>query len=303
MASKPIAVTCGDPAGIGPELIAGYFKQHPLERSDYCLIGPRGWCRECPEGPVAEVGDAGFRAQAGTPTEAGAVVAMEALEEAAYGCRQGRYRAVVSGPVNKSWMDRIGWGFPGQTEFFGDRWHGRPVMGFSGGLMTVVLATWHLPLRDVGPALEGDALERAVKQADWLLRALGNTQARIGVCGLNPHAGEGGLLGHEEQGMLNPILETLRESLPGVSLCQPADTLFHRHLMGEFDAVVALYHDQGLAPLKAVDFASSANLTLGLPFMRTSPDHGTAYALAGTGKASGKSLAKAIELAGALSRP
>lgn len=126
---------------------------------------------------------------------------------------------------------------------------------------------------------------------------LGVEQPRIGVCGLNPHAGETGLLGHEEQGILNPQLEILRERIPRLSLCQRADTLFHRHLIGEFDAVVALYHDLGLTPLKAVDFECSANLTLGLPFIRTSPDYGTAYALAGTGKASWRSFSTALQMA------
>lgn len=297
MADKPIAITCGDPAGIGPEIICGYFLENPADRGGCCLIGPRQWLGSCPQGPVVEVGDSGYQLQPGKPDNAGAVIAMEALEEAAYGCRQGRYRAVVTGPVNKTWMDRIGWNFPGQTEFFGDRWHARPVMAFAGGLMKVVLATWHISLRDVAAALEGDALERAVMQADWLAKRLGVAQPRIGVCGLNPHAGENGLLGYEEQGILNPLLEPLRERLPGLSLCQPADTLFHRHLIGEFDIVVALYHDQGLAPLKAVDFDNSANLSLGLPFIRTSPDHGTAYGLAGSGRASGKSFATALRLA------
>jgi 4-hydroxythreonine-4-phosphate dehydrogenase len=120
---------------------------------------------------------------------------------------------------------------------------------------------------------------------------------RIGVCGLNPHAGEGGLLGREEKEILNPALERLRADFPGLSSCQPADTLFVRALRGEFDVIVALYHDQGLAPLKAVDFDEAVNVTLGLPFVRTSPDHGTAFGLAGQGRASPRSFANAVAAA------
>jgi len=129
------------------------------------------------------------------------------------------------------------------------------------------------------------------------VRADGIKRPRIGVCGLNPHAGEGGLLGEEERDFINPALEKMRKEFPGLSLCQPADTLFARHRRGEFDAVVALYHDQGLAPLKTVDFDTAVNVTLGLPFVRTSPDHGTAFDLAGRGRASGRSFANAVAVA------
>jgi len=130
-----------------------------------------------------------------------------------------------------------------------------------------------------------------------LAQADGIAQPRIGVCGLNPHAGEGGLLGYEETDLLNPVLDQLRGQFPGVSRCEPGDTLFARALRGEFDVVVALYHDQGLAPLKAVDFDEAVNVTLGLPLVRTSPDHGTAFGIAGKGVASGKSFANAVEAA------
>jgi len=120
---------------------------------------------------------------------------------------------------------------------------------------------------------------------------------RIGVCGFNPHAGEDGLLGDDEERIINPILRRLQEAHPGLTLCQPADTLFARQLRGEFDAVIALYHDQGLGPLKAVDFDDAVNVTLGLPFVRTSPDHGTAFSLAGKGVASPRSFSNAIAVA------
>ncbi|HQY06884.1 MAG TPA: 4-hydroxythreonine-4-phosphate dehydrogenase PdxA, partial [Lacunisphaera sp.] len=130
-----------------------------------------------------------------------------------------------------------------------------------------------------------------------LARAEGIAAPRIGVCGLNPHAGEGGLLGYEEKDLLDPALDHLRAEFPGLSSCQPGDTLFARALRGEFDVVVALYHDQGLAPLKVIDFDEAVNVTLGLPFVRTSPDHGTAYGIAGQGKASPRSFANAVTVA------
>ena len=175
-------------------------------------------------------------------------------------------------------------------------------MMFAGGRLRVALATWHVPLRMVARALTPARLERAVRRAGWLCCAEGIKTPRIAVCGINPHAGEHGLLGDEEEKWMKPLLRRLRRSLPGVSEPLPGDTVFHRALKGEFDAVVAAYHDQGLAPLKAVDFDCSVNVTLGLPFIRTSPDHGTAFGIAGRGKADGGSFAAAVRLAGRLAR-
>jgi 4-hydroxythreonine-4-phosphate dehydrogenase len=170
-------------------------------------------------------------------------------------------------------------------------------MAFTGGKLRVLLATWHIPLRDVPAQLTRAALARAVRHADWLARAEGCTAPRIAVCGLNPHAGEEGVLGREEIDTLNPWLDELRREFPGVSACLPGDTVFARMLRGEFDAIVAQYHDQGLAPLKAVDFDASVNCTLGLPFIRTSPDHGTAFGIAGQGLAESSSFANAVRVA------
>ncbi|MEO0794988.1 MAG: 4-hydroxythreonine-4-phosphate dehydrogenase PdxA [Verrucomicrobiota bacterium] len=295
---KPLAITCGDPAGVGPEIIHDWVNQNRDRQKDICLIGPESWLREvgCPN--CHPIGDPNFRAVPGEPTVEGAVIALDALEESAYGCRQGRYRGVVTAPVSKHWMERAGWNFPGQTEFFAEKWHGKPSMAFGGGKMRIVLATWHVPLVNVPNHLNYESLLRTVKDADFLARRLGTREPpRIGVCGLNPHAGEGGLLGFEEQGVIDPILDSLRANYPGLSTCQPGDTIFWRHLQGEFDVVIALYHDQGLAPLKSVDFAQSVNITLGLPFIRTSPDHGTAFGLAGKGEADITSFGNAVELA------
>jgi 4-hydroxythreonine-4-phosphate dehydrogenase len=219
------------------------------------------------------------------------------MERAAEGCKHGEFCGVVTGPVSKERLANIGYPFPGQTEFFAARWGGEPVMAFCGGKLRVVLATWHVPLDQVSKLLGPHLLHRTVAAANDLCRAEGVAKPRIGVCGLNPHAGEGGLLGHEERDLLNPALAHLRGEFPGLSLCEPGDTLFARQLRGEFDVVVALYHDQGLAPLKVIDFDEAVNVTLGLRYVRTSPDHGTAFGIAGKGVARATSFANAVTVA------
>ncbi|HYP17301.1 MAG TPA: 4-hydroxythreonine-4-phosphate dehydrogenase PdxA, partial [Opitutus sp.] len=174
---------------------------------------------------------------------------------------------------------------------------GEPVMAFCGGKLRVVLATWHVPLHEVTRSLGPNLLRRTIAAAVELAQAEGIETPRIGVCGLNPHAGEGGLIGHEERDLIDPALDHLRAEFPGVSSCQPGDTLFGRALRGEFDVVIALYHDQGLAPLKVIDFDEAVNVTLGLPNVRTSPDHGTAFGIAGRGLARSTSFANAVSVA------
>lgn len=170
-------------------------------------------------------------------------------------------------------------------------------MAFVGSKLRVVLATWHVPFATIRYHLTESALAMAIDRAHELGARLGFSSPRIGVCGLNPHAGEEGLIGNEEAAIFDPLIESLSETIPNVSKCQPADTLFYRAINGAFDVVVALYHDQGLAPLKAVEFETAVNVTLGLPYVRTSPDHGTGYEIAGTGQASPNSFSRAIELA------
>ena len=293
-----LAFTCGDPAGVGPEIIASWLAAHPAEAGDVAVLGPARWLQTLPEAPrKIAVGLEAFVATPGVPDGEGALVAWAAMERAANGCREGEFGGVVTGPVSKERLAAIGYPFPGQTEFFAARWVGEPVMAFCGGKLRVVLATWHLPLQQVARALKPDVLQRAVAAAQSLASAEGIAQPRIGVCGLNPHAGEGGLLGREEIEVINPALDRLRVKIPGLSRCEPGDTLFARALRGEFDVVVALYHDQGLAPLKVIDFDESVNVTLGLPFVRTSPDHGTAFGIAGKGVARGTSFANAVTVA------
>ncbi len=296
--SKPLAFTCGDPAGVGPEIIATWLATHPAEAADVAVIGPARWLETLPAcGAKIAVGLEDFVATPGQPNGDGALVAWAAMERAAAGTKSGEFSGVVTGPISKERLAAVGYEFPGQTEFFAARWGGEPVMCFCGGKLRVALATWHVPLCEVPQALGPQLLHRTIAAADRLARADGIAAPRIGVCGLNPHAGENGLLGEEERDLLNPTLAKLRAEFPGLSLCQPGDTLFARALRGEFDVIVALYHDQGLAPLKVIDFDESVNVTLGLPFVRTSPDHGTAFGIAGQGKASAQSFTNAVAVA------
>lgn len=302
MASK-LAFTCGDPAGVGPEIIAAWLQSNPEAAPTVTVIGPPRWLQSLDTSATKlPIGLEGYAAVPGQPTGEGALVAWAAMERAAVGCKSGEFAGVVTGPVSKERLARIGYGYPGQTEFFAARWGGDPVMAFCGGKLRVVLATWHVPLHLVPSLLGPHLLQRTVQAADELARifAGGSTPPRIGVCGLNPHAGEGGILGNEEVELLNPTLDKLRAQFPGVSRCEPGDTLFARQLRGEFEVVVALYHDQGLAPLKVIDFDEAVNVTLGLPHVRTSPDHGTAFGIAGKGIARATSFANAVEVANRL---
>ena len=304
-----LALTCGDPAGVGPEIIATWLRDvTDADAATVEIHGPARWLAGLPKAgvfaarPVAE-GGAGFVAEPGNPSAEGARVADAALRAAAAAAREGRVAGVVTGPVAKSWMARAGWRFPGQTEFFAAEWGGEPVMAFAGGRLRVVLATWHIPFAAVPAALTGPVLARSVAAAAELCAADGAGSGpgpRIAVCGLNPHAGEEGLLGSEERDLIDPILDRLRAGRPGLSRALPGDTIFGRQLRGEFDAVVALYHDQGLAPLKTLEFDHAVNITLGLPWVRTSPDHGTGFDIAGRGLASATSFATAVRMARSL---
>lgn len=299
MSALPIAVTCGDPAGVGPELLASWLQAHPAQAASVVPIGPADWIAQLGQGLA--VGPKDFVTRSGQPDDAGQLIAIEAMELAARGATGGRFAAVVTGPVNKKGLAGVGYVFPGQTEFFASRWSGEPVMAFAGGKMTVGLVTWHIPLAEVPRVVTGAAVRRTVLALIALRTKLGDRRPRIAVCGLNPHAGEGGLLGKEDDAVIRPAVEALRAEGHDVVGPLPGDTVFHRHLQGEFAAVAAIYHDQGLAPLKAVDFSTSANLSLGLKHVRTSPDHGTAYELAGQGKADRGSFDSAMRLARVLS--
>ena len=294
----PLALTCGDPAGVGPELIESWLRAHPELAATVVPIGPAKWIARLGQGQA--VGPADYEARPGQPDTAGQLIALEAMELAARGTTGGRFSGVVTGPINKKGLADIGYSFPGQTEFFAHRWGGEPVMAFAGGRLTVGLVTWHIPLRTVAAQISAETIRRTVLSLVELRQKLGDTRPRIAVCGLNPHAGEGGLLGTEDEAVIRPVVAGLRAEGYDVSGPLPGDTVFHRHLQGDFDAVAAIYHDQGLAPLKTVDFSTAANLSLGLRHVRTSPDHGTAYGLAGQGTADRGSFDAAVRLAFAL---
>ena len=293
-----LALTCGDPAGVGPEIISAWLRANREAAGEVAVIGPTTWLESLDTmAQKLAVGMEDFVATPGQPTGEGALVAWAAMERAAAGCRKGEFSGVVTGPVSKHQLASIGYPFPGQTEFFAARWGGEPVMAFCGGRLRVALATWHLPLDHVARMLGPHLLQRTVIAARDLCRAEGIAVPKIGVCGLNPHAGEGGILGREEIELIDPALDRLRPEFPGLSRCEPGDTLFARQLRGEFDVVIALYHDQGLAPLKAIDFDEAVNVTLGLPHVRTSPDHGAAFGIAGKGVARITSFSNAVTVA------
>lgn len=294
-----LALTCGDPAGVGPEIIASWLDRHRGAAAEVAVLGPQRWLNDLPlhGAQAVPVGDPTFGIAPGRPSLESAHVALAAMERSAAGTKSGEFSGVVTGPVSKSWLQKVGYRFPGQTEFYADRWGGIPTMAFCGGRLTVVLLSWHIPFKEVPGALTEANFRRSISAADELARALGVAAPRIAICGLNPHAGEEGILGTEERDLIEPMLERLRVEWPGISRTLPADTVFGRALKGHFDVIVALYHDQGLAPLKTIDFDESVNVTLGLPFVRTSPDHGTAYDIAGKGLASASSFANAVTVA------
>jgi len=237
----------------------------------------------------------------GAPAAARAAVRW--LGQAADLCLKKELHAVVTAPVNKEAIVRAGIPFIGQTEFFSERAQAdRTVMMLlghdeRGRWLRVALATVHIALRDVPVKLTPEKIQLAIERAAEACHNLGLPRARVAVCGLNPHCGEGGEFGDEEPRIVEPAIAALRHR--GFDVVGPisGDTVFHHALLGEFDAVVAMYHDQGLAPLKTVAFDTGINWTLGLPFVRTSPDHGTAYNIAGKGIANPSSMLSALRLA------
>lgn len=301
-----IAITCGDPAGVGLEIIQSWWNNAPnYERESVVIIGPEKWLNEFKGVGACQciaVGSSSFDYKPGMPTEEGARIAFEALEIARNGCFNNDFCGVVTGPISKEWMNRVGFDYPGQTEYFAAPSECKPVMGFVAERMVVTLATWHIPLAEVPHHINKETLSRTIRETDQLLKLLGKGQS-IGVCGLNPHAGENGLYGFEEKQWIDQFLKKEQERFPGLfHKTIPADTIFYRHLRGEFDAVIALYHDQGLGPMKTVEFETAVNVTLGLPFIRTSPDHGTAFDIAGKKLANSKSMNNAVALALKLSK-
>jgi 4-hydroxythreonine-4-phosphate dehydrogenase len=281
-----IGITLGDCAGIGPEIVDLALKSRRLPGSaEYQIIGKYPDCA------------------LGKPTLETARTAAAALEEVVTLARRGEIDAVVTGPIHKARIYEAGFKFPGQTEFFADRCGVKNfAMCLTGGKITVALVTTHIRLRDVPSVLKQAEIVRVGLLLVDFLRSRSKTVPRIAVAGLNPHAGELGKLGREEIEIIAPAIEELNNQLSATNhqlFSGPVspDAVFHRTVEGEFDAVLCMYHDQGLIPLKLHAFHSGVNVTLGLPFPRTSPDHGTAFEIAGTGIARPDSMIAAITLA------
>ena len=285
--TKPrIGITLGDCAGIGPEIVETALKSGRVPKSaDYKTIGKYPDCT--PGNPTAE-----------TARAAGA-----ALEEAVILGRRGDLDAIVTGPIHKARMYDVGFKFPGQTEFFAERCGVKNfAMCLTGGKITVALVTTHIPLSEVSRALKQADIVRVGLLLEEFLHARSKTAPRIAVAGLNPHAGESGKIGSEEIEIISPAVEELNRSPIAdhrsiFSGPHSPDTVFHRAAEGQFDGVLCMYHDQGLIPLKLHGFHEGVNVTLGLPFPRTSPDHGTAFEIAGKGIARPESMIAAINLA------
>jgi 4-hydroxythreonine-4-phosphate dehydrogenase len=233
----------------------------------------------------------------GKPTDASARAAVDAMEAAARRLLAGEIQAVVTGPVCKHALHRVGFEFPGQTEFFAARAGVEDfAMCLTGGALTVALVTAHVPLAKVpGMLSEAEIVRVGCLLQDFLILR-GKKNPRIAVAGLNPHAGEQGDMGREEIDIIAPAVACLSQMGKFVGPLPP-DTLFHRAVEGDFDGVLCIYHDQGLIPLKLHAFHEGVNVTLGLPFIRTSPDHGTAFDIAGRGIARPDSMRQAIQLA------
>jgi len=288
---KRIGITLGDCAGIGPEIVNLALKSGRLpDSADYIVVGKYPDC------------------SLGKPTLETARAAAAALEEAVTLARRGEIDAIVTGPVHKARMYEAGFKFAGQTEFFAERCGVRNfAMLLTGGKITVALVTTHIPLNEVSGALKQDEIVRVGQLLVDFLHCRSNpatARPRIAVAALNPHAGESGKIGSEEIEIIAPAVAELNQLLltshqsPSVFTGPLSpDTVFHRAAEGEFDAVLCMYHDQGLIPLKLHAFHSGVNVTLGLPLPRTSPDHGTAFAIAGKGIARPDSMIAAINLA------
>jgi 4-hydroxythreonine-4-phosphate dehydrogenase len=289
MSLPRIAITTGDPAGIGPE-IAEKAAADPRVTSvcDPVLYGMRpAEARRVV--PVGQVSAAAGRA------------AYEAIVAAVRDAQAGRVEAIATAPISKAAFAAAGLPWRGHTELLAALTGARSVaMMFYADVLRIVLATVHVPLADVPRSLTPERLDAVIRLAAAELPRFGWPQPRLALAAVNPHAGEGGLIGGEEREVLEPVVAACRRSGIDVTGPLPADTVFLRAIRGEFDAVVACYHDQGLIPVKLVAFGRAVNVTLGLPIVRTSVDHGTAFDLAGRGEADPTSLVEAVRLAARL---
>jgi 4-hydroxythreonine-4-phosphate dehydrogenase len=324
--AKPLALTLGEPAGIGPDItIAAWLRRRELNLPAFYLLGDEAFVARRASAlgagirtaavSAAEAGAAfsdalpvvatGARATAepARPDEASAPAALASIRQAVSDVREGRAGAVVTNPIAKSVLYRAGFRHPGHTEYLAelaasDGRAPQPVMMLWSERLAVVPVTIHVSLREALEALTSELIVSTVRiVASGLTSRFGIARPRIAISGLNPHAGEDGSLGHEEQTVIAPALKLLRNDGIEVRGPLPADTMFHEAARASYDCAVCMYHDQALIPIKTVAFDDAVNVTLGLPFIRTSPDHGTAFDIAGSAKANPASLIAALKLA------
>jgi 4-hydroxythreonine-4-phosphate dehydrogenase len=301
-----LGITLGDPAGIGPEIVVAALAAVTPEKRARCTVyGDRGPLERAakllgialPEVTVIGTGE-GEHAIPGAPDERSGAAQVGYLEAAVAAAKRGEHAALVTAPISKTWARRGGFQFLGHTEMLAARLDADDVaMFFVGPKLKIALATVHRPLVEVVLELTTDRVRGVIELlAASLARDFGLVAPRIGVVGLNPHAGEDGLLGDEDADIIAPAVT---DPCGSAVLSGPLvpDAAFRDHLYGKYDALVAMYHDQGLIPVKLIDFEESVNVTLGLPIIRTSPDHGTAYDIAGKGIARPVSMQRALALA------
>ena len=317
---KPFAISCGDPAGIGPEIICkSWLKRKEYALPPFFVVGNIADFQNVFDTPVSKItSPAEARAVfanalpvfdihqseaaiPGEPSSDGAQYALHALEIACGLARSGDAGAIITGPVSKSQLYQIGFSYPGQTEFVSERCgiaRENAVMMLAGPSLRVIPMTTHLPLKNVPTQLTRELILARAKVAEKaMLRNFGIKKPRIAVAGLNPHAGESGNLGDEEQLVMQPAIDELRAAGMNITDPLPADTLFHEEARSNYDVILCPYHDQALVPLKTLHFYDGINMTLGLPIIRTSPDHGTAFDIAGKGIADPRSMIAAIQMA------
>lgn len=318
--ARPLVVTAGEPAGVGPELCIALARERPA--AHFAVVADPEQLRSlagslAPGMTITELDDPRALPVPGTlnviplhypaavvpgePEPGNAATMLSGLGLAAKACLDGRFGALVTAPLQKSSVRDAGIAFSGHTEFLAEVCEsGQPVMLLVAGNLRVALATTHLPLRDVADAIDPDRLEAVLRTlGDGLAHRFGIDGPRIVVCGLNPHAGEGGHLGHEDDDVIRPVVDRLAAEGLDVVGPLPADTAF-TPAAGRADAILAMYHDQGLPVLKYAGFGNAVNVTLGLPIVRTSVDHGTALDIAGRGIADPGSLLAAFDLAASL---
>ncbi|MCV6593165.1 MAG: 4-hydroxythreonine-4-phosphate dehydrogenase PdxA [Silicimonas sp.] len=316
----PVAVSCGDPSGIGPEIIAGAWSALKGAVPFFVIGDPAHLPNDIPLAEIRDPSEAADMvakalpvlshrfprpAPPGAPAPENAAHVVDVIARAVTLITEGRASALTTAPIaKKELVDHAAFAFPGHTEFLAHlAGVDRVVMMLASDELRVVPATIHIPLNEVPAALTADALEATIRLTEaGLRRDFGLDAPRLAITGLNPHAGEGGMLGAEDDAVIAPVIAKLAREGMAIRGPIPADTLFHAEARATYDAAVAMYHDQALIPIKTLAFDRGVNVTLGLPFPRTSPDHGTAFDIAGKGIARPTSMVEALKLAWHMAR-